>query len=177
MAIAVSDELQEHGEEGSDGCVLPVGGRLGFFLQITARADVPWSDAWRGSRRSIDTNRCHRASRCALQVPRMAIAVPDDICRKRGQRTITICGNGENRCTGGLAPIKKESASADCPGPGVGEGMESELAPTEPSQTYTYQRSNFVHKNVGFHGQNGISSGFVHGIGPFHGQNRVNRSQ
>ena len=27
------------------------------------------------------------------------------ICRNRGQRAITICGNGEHRCTGGLAPI------------------------------------------------------------------------
>ena len=26
-------------------------------------------------------------------------------CRNRGQRAITICGNGEHRCTGGLAPI------------------------------------------------------------------------
>ena len=28
-------------------------------------------------------------------------------CRNRGQRAITICGNGEHRCTGGLAPIIK----------------------------------------------------------------------
>ena len=56
-----------------------VRGRLGFFLQITARASVPWSAVWRGSRRSMDTNRCHRASRCALQAPRKAIAVPDDL--------------------------------------------------------------------------------------------------
>ncbi len=56
-----------------------VRGRLGLFLQITARADVPRSDAWRGSRRSMETNRCHRESRCALQAPRKAIAVPDDL--------------------------------------------------------------------------------------------------
>ena len=49
------------------------------FLQTIARANVPWSDAWRGSRCSMDTNRCHRASECALQAPRMAIAVPDDL--------------------------------------------------------------------------------------------------
>ena len=60
-----------------------VRGRLGFFLQITARANVPWSDAWRGSPCSMDTNRCHRASRYALQAPRKAIALPDD-CGKRG---------------------------------------------------------------------------------------------
>ena len=82
-----------------------VRGRLGFFLQVIARADVTRSYARRGLQRSMDTNRCHRASRCALQAPRMAIAVPDDTCRNRGQRTITICGNGEHRCTGGLAPI------------------------------------------------------------------------
>ena len=57
--------------------------KLGFFLQITARANVPWSDTWMGSRRSMDTNRCHRASRCALQAPRKAIAVPDDL-REQG---------------------------------------------------------------------------------------------
>ena len=53
--------------------------KLGFFLQITARADVPWSEAWRGLLCSMDTNRCHRAIRCALEAPRKAIAVPDDL--------------------------------------------------------------------------------------------------
>ena len=53
--------------------------KLGFFLRIIARADVPWSDVWRGSRCSMDTNRCHRASRYALQTRRMAIAVPDEL--------------------------------------------------------------------------------------------------
>ena len=56
-----------------------VRGRLADFLQIIARADVPCGDVWRGSRRSMDTNRCHRASRCALQAPRKAIAVPDEL--------------------------------------------------------------------------------------------------
>ena len=56
-----------------------VRGRLGFFLQVIARADMPWSAVWRGSRRSMDTNRCHRASRYALQTRRMAIAVPDEL--------------------------------------------------------------------------------------------------
>ena len=56
-----------------------VRGRLGFFLQVIARANVPWSDVWRGLLCSMDTNRCHRASECALQAPRMAIAVPDDL--------------------------------------------------------------------------------------------------
>ena len=40
---------------------------------------MPWSDVWRGSRRSMDTNRCHRAGRCALEALRMAIAVPDEL--------------------------------------------------------------------------------------------------
>ena len=56
-----------------------VRGRLGVFLRIIARANVPWSAVWRGSRRSMDTNRCHRAIRCALQARRMAIALPDDL--------------------------------------------------------------------------------------------------
>ena len=55
-----------------------VRGRLGVFLQIIARANVPWSAVWRGSLRSMDTNRCHRASGYALQTRRMAIALPDD---------------------------------------------------------------------------------------------------
>ena len=54
---------------------------------------------------------------------------------------------------GGLAPIKIEVRFSGPPGSGVGEEMESELAPTEPSQTYPYHRSNFVHKNAGLHGQ------------------------
>ena len=57
--------------------------RLGFFLQITARANVPWSAVWRGSLCSMDTNECHRASRCALQARRMAIALSDDL-REQG---------------------------------------------------------------------------------------------
>ena len=33
-----------------------------IFQQNIALADVPWSAVWRGSGRSMDTNRCHRAS-------------------------------------------------------------------------------------------------------------------
>ena len=58
------------------------GGVLGArWTQIDAiaRADVPWSDVWRGSRCSMDTNRCHRASGYAQEAPRMAIAVPDEL--------------------------------------------------------------------------------------------------
>ena len=47
-------------------------------IDAIARADMPWSAVWRGSGRSMDTNRCHRASGCALQARRMAIAVPGE---------------------------------------------------------------------------------------------------
>ena len=52
-----------------------------------ARADVTWSDAWRGSRCSMDTNRCHRASEYALEAPRMTIAVPDELQESEGAGT------------------------------------------------------------------------------------------
>ena len=64
-----------------------VSGRSVIFLQTIARADVPWSAVWRGSRRSMDTNRCHRASQCALEGCRMAIAVPDELQESVGQGT------------------------------------------------------------------------------------------
>ena len=79
MAIAVTDELQESVGSDSNRALRAVCGRSGFFLQTIARADVPWSAVWRGWRRSMDTNRCHRASQCALEARRMAIAVPDEL--------------------------------------------------------------------------------------------------
>ena len=54
------------------------------FLLTIARANVPCSDVWRGSRHSMDTNRCHRASGYALEVPRMAIAVTDELQESEG---------------------------------------------------------------------------------------------
>ena len=81
-----------------------VRGRLGFFLQITARANVPWSDAWRGSRRSMDTNQCHRASRCVLQASRMVIAVPDDFQEKGTQ------GLHSRVCQVGVLPAKHRAS-------------------------------------------------------------------
>ena len=39
---------------------------------------MPWSDVWRGLRRSMDTNRCHRASEDALEARGIAIAVSDE---------------------------------------------------------------------------------------------------
>ena len=65
----------------------------------------------------------------------------------------------------------QKSVTADRPGPGLCEGMESELAPKKPSQTYPYQRRNFVHKIGGFCGENAFFQGFVHRIGGFCGQN------
>ena len=70
------------GKRGRRACTA-VYAKLGFFLQITARANVPRSDAWRGSRRSMETNRCYRASKYALQAPRKAIALSDDL-QERG---------------------------------------------------------------------------------------------
>ena len=40
---------------------------------------MPWSAVWRGWRRSMDTNRCHRASGCALEARRTAIALLDEL--------------------------------------------------------------------------------------------------
>ena len=57
------------------------------FLPIIARADVPWSAIWRGWRRSMDTNRCHRASQCALEARGMAIVVPDELQKSGGLGT------------------------------------------------------------------------------------------
>ena len=50
-----------------------------LIKKIIARTDVPWSDVWRGSRRSMDTNRCQRANQYALEAPRIAIALSDDL--------------------------------------------------------------------------------------------------
>ena len=70
-----------------DRALTAVCGSSESFRQIIARADVPWSDVWRGSRCSTDTNRCHRASEYALEAPRMAIAVPDEL-QERGTEAL-----------------------------------------------------------------------------------------
>ena len=62
-------------------------GSSASFLQNIARANVPWSAVWRGSRCSMDTNRCHRASGCALEARRMAIAVLDELQESVGLGT------------------------------------------------------------------------------------------
>ena len=45
----------------------------------------------------MDTNRCHRASRCALEAPRMTIAVTDELQESVGQGTnralTAVCGS------------------------------------------------------------------------------------
>ena len=87
MAIAVPDELQESEGAGTNRALRAVCGMSGFFLLIIARADVPWSDADRGSRCSMDTNRCHRASGYALEARGMAIAVPDELQESAGPGT------------------------------------------------------------------------------------------
>ena len=62
MAIAVTHELQESVGPGTNRALRAVCGRSAIFLQTIARADMLWSAVWRGSGRSMDTNRCHRAS-------------------------------------------------------------------------------------------------------------------
>ena len=58
-----------------------------IFLQTIARADMPWSAVWRGSRCSMDTNRCHRVSGCALEARRKAIGVQDEL-QERGMQAL-----------------------------------------------------------------------------------------
>ena len=77
--IRVPGELQESEGPCTNRALRAVRGRSAEFLKIIARADMPWSAVWRGWRRSMDTNRCHRASQCALEARRMAIAVPDEL--------------------------------------------------------------------------------------------------
>ena len=83
--------------KGGCGACTAVRGRLGFFLQVIARADMPWSAVWRGSRRSMDTNRCHRARQCALEARRMSIALSDELQESVGQGTnqalTALCGS------------------------------------------------------------------------------------
>ena len=82
-----------------DRALTAVCGSSASFRQIIARADVPWSDVWRGSPCSMDTNRCHRASGCALEARGMAIAVPDELQESEGagsDRALTaVCGSSE----------------------------------------------------------------------------------
>ena len=86
------------------------------FLLTIARANVPCSDVWRGSRHSMDTNRCHRASGYSLEVPRMAIAVTDELQESVGQGTnralTAVCGSS----VAGRGSSCKPSRESMCPG-------------------------------------------------------------
>ena len=100
MAIAVSDELQESVGPCTNWALRAVRGRSASFRQIIARADVPWSDVWRGSRRSMDTNRCHRASQCALEGPGRPIALSYELQEREGpgtNRALTALRSEERR--------------------------------------------------------------------------------
>ena len=95
MAIAVTDELQESVGPGTNRFVRAlraVCGRSTSFLQNIERVNVPWSAVWRGSRCSMDTNRCHRASGCALGPVEWRLPYQMN-CRKVWVRALTgLCG-------------------------------------------------------------------------------------
>ena len=55
------------------------GGRMLCLRQIIARGNVPWRRLWTGCRRSMETNRFHRARQSALECPRMPIAKSDEL--------------------------------------------------------------------------------------------------
>ena len=71
-----------------------VRGSSAIFLQNIALVNMPWSAVWRGSRRSMDTNRCHRAGGCALEGPGRPIRVPGELqesevpCTTRALRAV-----------------------------------------------------------------------------------------
>ena len=82
-------------------------GRAETFLQIIARADMPWSDVWRGSRCPMDTNRCHRASGCALEAGRKAIGVQGEL-----QESMRPGSEGRARQVGELPANHRASGCA-----------------------------------------------------------------
>ena len=63
------------------------GGTLVVFRQIIARGNVPWRRLWTGCRRSMETNRFHRARQSALECPRMAIAKSDELHERTAPAT------------------------------------------------------------------------------------------
>ena len=75
------------------GKLLPL--RSSAHKKIIARTDVPWSDVWRGSRRSMDTNRCQRANQYALEAPRIAIALSDDLRERERSGYDDVCSRAE----------------------------------------------------------------------------------
>ena len=77
---------------------------------------MPWSAVWRGWRRSMDSNRCHRASGCALESRGMAIAVADELqeseCPCTNQALRAVCGSSVS----GRRSSCKTSRERICPG-------------------------------------------------------------
>ena len=133
MAIAVSDELQKSGGLGTNRALTAVRGRsvagrgssckpsrermcLGAMsegvggarwtqIDAIARADMPWSAVWRGWRRSMDSNRCHRASGCALEGPGRPIRVPGELQESEGP-----CSNQALRAVRGSSVSGRDSS-------------------------------------------------------------------
>ena len=77
---------------------------------------MPWSAVWRGWRRSMDTNRCHRASQCALEARRMAIAVPGELQESEGPCTNRALRAVRGRSVAGRGSSCKPSRERICPG-------------------------------------------------------------
>ena len=116
MAIALPGELQESVGPGSEDRAWQVRGRSAIFLQNIALVNMPWSAVWRGSRRSMDTNRCHRAGGCALEGPGRPIRVPGELqesevpCTNRALRAV------RGRSVAGRGSSCKPSREPMCPG-------------------------------------------------------------
>ena len=115
-AIALPDELQVSVGPGSEGLAWHARGRPVVFLLIIARADMPWSAVWRGSRRSMDTNRCHRASGCALEARRTAIALLDELQESEGPCTNRAVRTVYGSSVAGRRSSCKTSRERICPG-------------------------------------------------------------
>ena len=88
--------------------------RSAFFLQNIALVNLPWSAVWSGSGRSMDTNRCHRASGCALQARGMAIALSDEFQKSVGLGTNRALTAVYGRSVAGLRASCKTSREPMC---------------------------------------------------------------
>ena len=64
----------------------------------------------------MDTNRCHRASRCALEARRTAIAVPDELQENVGLGTNRALRAVRGRSVAGRWPSCQSSREPICPG-------------------------------------------------------------
>ena len=90
--------------------------RSAFFLQNIALVNLPWSAVWSGSRRSMDSNRCHRAGGCALEGPGRPIRVPDELQESVGQGTNRSLRAVRGRPVAGRWSSGKSSRRRICPG-------------------------------------------------------------